>query len=112
MADNRISYGIITGAPSMVNERITSKVSAYIRAGRVRKFWIGTTSKPERRFAQRYARKYDRMIVVYRTSSKAFARQVEKRLIKHYRRVAANRIRGGGGDIGGPPYFLYIVLRY
>ena len=37
--------------------------------------------------------------------------QVECDLIEHNKEITKNRIAGGGGNYGDPPYYLYIVLK-
>ena len=49
------------------------------------------------------------MIVLYETSSIKNARDLEKQLIKYYWGWCDNRNRGGGGNIGTPPHYAYIV---
>ena len=52
------------------------------------------------------------MIVVYETTSIDYVSHLEKKLINHNWDFADNEIGGGGGSIGDPPYFLYVVLLY
>jgi hypothetical protein len=51
------------------------------------------------------------MIVLYRSSSLDSVSQVERDLIEHNHEITQNRIAGGGGNYGDPPYHLYIVLK-
>ena len=86
------------------------RVSAYTRSHLVGGFKIGITNNPEARFA-RYAADYGEMIVLYMSSSLDSVSQVECDLIEHNEEITHNRIAGGGGNYGDPPYYLYIVLR-
>ena len=52
------------------------------------------------------------MIVVYETRSERNARDFEARLIRYYRDNADNERRGGGGPLGGPPFYLYVVTNW
>ena len=40
------------------------------------------------------------------------ATPVERDLIDHNQEITKNRIAGGGGNYGDPPYYLYLVLRH
>lgn len=51
------------------------------------------------------------MVVLYRSSSLDSVSQVECDLIEHNKEITKNRIAGGGGNYGNPPYYLYIVLK-
>jgi len=105
-----IFYDPMTGKPSAVASTMRRRVSAYTRDHLVRGFKIGITNNPEARFA-RYATDYDEMVVLYRSSSLDSVSEVERDLIEHNEEITHNRIAGGGGNYGDPPYFLYIVLR-
>jgi len=111
MSDDLIHYDLATGRPSDVASTLRRRISAYTRHGLVRGFKIGITNNPRARFSNGYARDYDEMIVLYRSSSLDFVSQVECDLIEHNEEITKNRIAGGGGNYGDPPYYLYIVLR-
>lgn len=76
------------------------------------RFKIGITNNPPGRFCNGYARDYDQMIVIYSSSSLDSVSEVECDLIEHNGEITANRIAGGGGNYGEPPYYLYLVIRY
>lgn len=95
----------------MVASTLRRRVSAYTREDVVSRFKIGITNNPQARFSKGYSAKYDEMIVLYRSSSLDFVSQVECDLIKHNEELAKNRVGGGGGNYGDPPYYLYIVLK-
>lgn len=102
-----------TGWPSSLIE-IRHRIGAFTRGKTEGKtiFKIGITCRPERR-GYEYDRNepfYDRMIVLYETSSIKNARDMEKALIKHYRDQCDNLRNGGGGRIGTPPHYMYIVV--
>jgi len=97
-----------TGWPSHLNlQRI---VSAFTRSDRVATFKIGICGDPEGR-ATGYSGTYDEMVVLYETWSERFVRDTERFLSDYYWDVCDNSIRGGGGRLSGPPYYLYVVLR-
>jgi hypothetical protein len=50
------------------------------------------------------------MIVLYKSSSLDSVSDVECDLIDHNQEITKNRIAGGGGNYGDPPYYLHIVL--
>lgn len=106
-----VHFDPLTGAPGRVLSRLLRKLSAYTREDCVKNFKIGITNYPERRFSQAYARYYDEMIVLYQTTSIDFVSQIEALLVEHNWEITDNTIAGGGGNIGVPPYFLYVVLR-
>jgi hypothetical protein len=93
----------------MVATVLRRRLSAYTRKDLVRGFKIGITNNPYARFSNGYAKSYDEMIVLYRSSSLDFVSQRD--LIEHNNEITKNRIAGGGGNYGDPPYYLYVVLR-
>ncbi len=101
----------MTGKPSVVASTMRRRVSAYTRKDLVRGFKIGITNNPAARFSNGYSRDYDEMIVLYKSSSLESVSVVERDLIDHNKEITKNRIAGGGGNYGDPPYYLYIVLR-
>ena len=111
MSEDVIHFDFMTGRPSEVASTLRRRVSAYTRQGLVRRFKIGITNNPRARFSNGYARDYDEMIVLYRSSSLDSVSRVECDLIEHNEEITKNRIAGGGGNCGDPPYYLYIALR-
>jgi hypothetical protein len=112
MDEDAVHFDLTTGRPADVASTLRRRVSAYTRDDRVNRFKIGITSNPLGRFSNGYARDYDQMIVVYRSASLDSVSQVECDLIEHNAEITRNRIAGGGGDYGEPPYCLYLVVRY
>ncbi len=105
-----VHFDTLTGSPGTVGSAVLRKLSAYTREDRVAGFKIGITNGPGRRFLERYACQYDEMIVVYQTASINFVSLLETILIEHNWELADNEVAGGGGNIGTPPYYLYVVL--
>jgi len=104
-----VHFAFETGRPSTVATSLRRRVSAYTREGIV--FKIGITNNPHGRFSKKDYSRYDKMIVLYRSASLESVSQVERDLIEHNKEITKNRIAGGGGNYGEPPYYLYIVLR-
>lgn len=111
MNEDTVIYNYVTGRPDEVVSDVLRSLSAYTRADRVDYFKIGLTSNPERRFQEEYSKRYDKMVVLYQTSSINNVSQLEIELIQHNKELADNIISGGGGNYGDPPYYLYVVIK-
>lgn len=108
---DKVIYNYQTGYPNSVLTSVLKSISAYTRVDRASYFKIGITCNPENRFRQAYADDYDKMIVVYQSSSVKNVRDLERLLIEHNRELCDNIISGGGGNYGNPPYYMYVVVR-
>ena len=106
-----VVYNYVTGRPEDVASTVVRKISAYTRDSIVRWFKIGITNDPEGR-SNGHKRHYDRMMVIYSSSSLKSVRDLECELIEHNREIADNFIGGGGGRVGAAPHFMYVVVRY
>ncbi len=111
MSEDAIHFDLTTGRPSGVSTILRRRLSAYTRKEVVRGFKIGITNNPHARFSNGYVGDYDEMIVLYKSSSLDSVSRVECDLIDHNKAITKNRIAGGGGNYGDPPYYLYVVLR-
>jgi protein involved in ribonucleotide reduction len=109
--DEKVIYNYQTGRPSEIVSNVLRSISAYTRVDRVSYFKIGITCNPENRFRQAYAGTYDKMLVIYQSSSVKNVRNLEYLLIEHNRELCDNIIAGGGGNYGEPPYYMYVVIR-
>ena len=107
-----VHFDLMTGRPSEIASALRRRVSAYTREDRVARFNIGITNAPHGRFSNGYARDYDEMIVLYKSSSLDSVSRAECDLIEHNAEITRNRIAGGGGNYGETPYYLYLVLRH
>jgi hypothetical protein len=108
-----VYYDYDTGRPGSVLSNVRRRISSFTRFGKVRKFKIGITNSPERRWRQCYESVYDEMLVVYQSSSIYCVSELEYELVNHNWFHCDNIIAGGGGGIGRtPPYFLYVVVKY
>ena len=103
-----IHFDVVTGSPSQVSSALLRKLSAYTRRDRVRRFKIGITNHPHRRYSQAYSADFDEMIVLYQTSSINFVSALEADLVEHNWEFTENEVAGGGGGIGAPPYFRFL----
>lgn len=112
MEEEKVIYNYFTGRHSEVVSDVLRSIGAYTREDRVRSFKIGITNDPQRRFQEEYASYYDKMIVLYRSSSINSVSTLEDELVEHSSELADNIIAGGGGNYGAPPYFLYVVIRF
>lgn len=112
MSEETVEYNCYTGHPRQIVSDVLRSISAYTRSDRARSFKIGITNNPERRFADAYASTYDKMIAVYRSSSINNVSKLEADLVEYNGDLTDNIISGGGGNIGKPPYFLYVVIKY
>jgi hypothetical protein len=110
MEEDRVLFNFVTGRPEEIVTTVLRKISALTRASLVRWFKVGITSDPQGRF-RKHKRHYDRMIVVYSSSSINYVRDLECELIEHNSDLADNFIEGGGGRSGQPPYFMYVVVK-
>ena len=70
--------------------------------------YIGITSDYQER-AEAHASEYDEMILIYRTAFEKNVRVLERDLTEHYQEYLDNENAGGGGPLGDPPHYLYIV---
>lgn len=119
MRHPKTEYREITGQPSAVSSRLRRAISQYARHHPCG-FQIGVTNNPQNRFnvyrnsAGYEGGLYERMIVLYETSSAKNVCVLEKELIKYfYERPGNKNVNCGGGGpfrTGSPPYYLYVVL--
>ena len=104
-----VRYALRSGWPSGLG--LQRVVSAFARSDRCRRFKIGISGNPDSRASQ-YPYGYDEMVVLYETWSERHARHTEAFLTDYYWDDCDNSIRGGGGRLSGPPYYLYVVLSH
>ena len=110
---------IITGGCHQAVDRAKEFVLSRIQNSQP--FWIGATSNGERGCRGRWNKTYkssgmNRMAPVYKTSSARFRDDMEKELIRYFKkrfpRLCRNVNKGGGGPIGRDmPYFIYLVWK-
>ena len=97
------------GWPSQLRT-IKYRVSALVRKSEG--FKIEMTNRPPTR-AGAYGEDYDEMIVLYETSTRKNAEELERELICHYlnREDCENQVCGGAGPPGRGRYYVYVVRR-
>jgi hypothetical protein len=93
---------------------VRRKVSALVRDSR--NFWIGIASNGEVGVESRWNQKYKGLgmhsiAIVYQTSSDSFRKAIEEDLIDFFQDLCDNKIGGGGGPSGTPPYVVYVAWR-
>jgi hypothetical protein len=110
MGEIQIENNAETGFPRNVLSSVVRRISSLTRRNKVSKFKIGITSDPSAR-AKSYGDSFDRMVLVYETSSYQNVTLLEKLLIQHNAELSENIVNGGGGRKGTAPYFLYVVLQ-
>ena len=108
-----VTWKIEKVKPGPLSDKTVAKVSGRISRLTVnRKFKIGISSNPTKR-AKGYwydaGNKYEEMIVLSQTESSGTVRKLESRLVSEHRSESDNKQGGGGGHLGKPPYYLYIV---
>ena len=99
----------IKGGPFYeVKKNLCMRVAQYARKGK--SFYIGITSDYEQR-AKQHSSLYDEMIVLCWSKSQDTVKSLERYLIDYYRDKdrCDNLVLGGGGQLSGPKYFLYIL---
>lgn len=107
-----VRYEQETVRPSDVLTTISRRIGAYSRASLVERFKIGISNNPSRRWREAYKYAYDEMIVLYSSSSISNVSILENLLVERNFDLCDNLIAGGGGSIGEPPYYLYLVRKY
>ncbi len=73
---------------------------------------VGITSNPRARASSyRSSGSYDKMVILYETTSEKEIRELEKYLVEKNWEIVNNEIGGGGGPLGKAPHFLYIICK-
>jgi len=102
---------IETGHPKNLNLNV--KVSCLTRTSIYSSFKIGITCDPyKRRDAYvLHSTRFTEMVLIYQTDSISYAKLVENELTSYHDHIDENdnKIKGGGGNYGLPPYYVYVV---
>ncbi|MCX6255862.1 MAG: hypothetical protein NTV31_15510 [Bacteroidia bacterium] len=112
MLQKEVEYSLINGPPNFVIETLNRTLGQFKRYHR--KVKIGITGRnPQTRFNEhlRYF-KWDRMVVVYETSSINFANKIEEWLVDCHWDFVTNRRIGGGSKLSEKFYsYTYVLLK-
>ena len=106
-----VLYKYDTGRPNEVLTTIARRIGGYARLTVVERFKIGISNDPDRRWREAYKYAYDEMIVLYCSASISNVSKLENLLVNWNFDLCDNIIAGGGGNIGEPPYYLYLVRK-
>lgn len=104
---------------SKVKEKLFNKFSSYPAATDI---WVGIASTTRDGCEQRWNEKYkdmylDYMAPLYQTTSDDFRKKMESQIITWCQEKQGNQIeleneiKGGGGPVGKPPYYVYVAFR-
>lgn len=105
-----LEYDYWRGPINQVVESLIRSVGQYTRHYDVK---IGITNDPERR-AREHSRsgiRWRRMVVKYETSSVNYINRMERIIIDYHWDYIKNKVGGGGGPNGNPPFYLYVLLK-
>lgn len=109
---------IITGTAANCLPRIKNRISNL--SNHCRFFYIGLTNRPKTRFQEHRNSDgilWDRMVVLYRTTSISKEGDFEEDLILYYkngpRAAKLKNIKNGRqGALSAPPYYIYAIFKY
>lgn len=104
-----VSWHERSGDPDEVISTLKRSVGQFTK--NVGTFKIGRTCDPAHRAGQPDYAKFDEMIVIYKTRSAEHVNDVETQLIEFFEthNDIGNFRGGGGGPLGQPPYYVYVV---
>lgn len=99
-----------TGTPTNVYDTLNRKISAYKSRYSIK---IGITGRnPQQRFNEHLDNTdWERMVVIYRTTSLNYANTLEDWLIEKHKDDLVNKRKGGGSDLAEGGYnYVYLLL--
>lgn len=104
-----VTWNERSGHPDDVISTLKRSVAGL--AKNVGSFKIGRTCDPDARARARDYAKFDELIVIYETMSAEHVNDVERELIEYFETHddISNFRGGGGGPLGQPPYYVYVV---
>lgn len=109
-----IEWNLTTGWPSQVIGNLKRSITQFANNNAYVK--VGITNNSDRRWGEhlKVDSGWERMIVLYKTSSVKHARYLEKELVEYFwnRDENYNFTGGGGGQLGNfTNYYLYVLLQ-
>jgi len=110
--NNTPEYNYYTGplGDESIAQSLSKSLSQYLRYYDDVK--VGITADPKRRFTEHRNRSgYERMVVVYRTSSIRNANKLEKWFIENRNYDIENEWEGQSNMTDEGPYFVYFIMR-
>ena len=109
---------VITGSAADCLPRIKNRISNL--ANHCKYFYIGLTNRPKSRFQEHRNSDgiiWDRMVVLYKTTSLKKEGDFEEDLILYYKNSQhsaklENIKNGRQGALSAPPYYIYAIFKY
>lgn len=101
-----------TGHPSNVLETLNRKIGQFKRNYNSLKVGI-TGRNPQERFDEHLNQnnRWQRMVVIYETSSERYANEMEELLVAHHKNYLVNDRKGGGSQLSaGGKNYVYVLL--
>ncbi|PIP12690.1 MAG: hypothetical protein COT45_01790 [bacterium (Candidatus Stahlbacteria) CG08_land_8_20_14_0_20_40_26] len=108
-------YNPKTGVPSKVIADVKRKISNMVYSVNV--FKVGSTGDYDQRFKYYERKGYDKMCIVYETSSLKYMGTIESELNAYYKdwETNINYNKGSGGPAPSKQvekYYVYVVIQY
>jgi len=105
----KITYRLKKGNQTEILSKIDKSIQWYSKDHDVK---VGITTNPERRSSNyKNDTDYTRMVVLFKTQSSRVIRSFERDLVDYHWELIDNETGGGGGPLGSPPYYLYLVFK-
>lgn len=111
-----VCYEYWEGWPNGIEETLRRALGQYLRCEGNYHVKIGITNDPDTRFKQHCKdMTWEKMTVIYKTTSIDNARNLEKRLINYFEITSSsnfcyhNERDGGAGKIGVGDYYVYLL---
>lgn len=106
-----VEFNEITGHPNSVYETLNRKISAYKANHTILKVGI-TGRNPQTRFDEHLRSfPWDRMVVIYQTTSINYANTLEYWLVEKHWDDLINEREGGGSNLAEQGYnYVYVLL--
>jgi hypothetical protein len=112
MSEKKVEWNEITGIPSTILESLNRSLGQYI--GRYKTVKVGITGRdPQQRFNEHLKEiDWDRMVVIYESSSINFCNEIEASLVANKFDCLSNKRAGGGSDLSEKGLnYVYVLLK-